>query len=300
MWIVVLSPRVAPGILTLTAWDALREARHVHAAQDDPHVRAIIASGIAVEVSPLPPTYAADTVWIAPTGDTAWAQSIADDLMTGSADTADRADRADVEVIFGSYDLPGAALLDVVAVMDRLRRECPWTAQQTHETLSHYLLEEAHETLEALDGGDSEHLREELGDLLMQIVFHARIASEGEAVGDGGWDIDDVAAGIAGKLIHRNPHVFGDVDATTAEEVEVNWQHLKATEKRRATVLDGIPATLPALAYADKVLGRLDDVDVSGTDLGSRLLALVADARSHGQDAEEALRQAVRLLVLES
>lgn len=289
MRIVVLSPRVAPGILTLAAWDALRQAAFVHSADDDPHVRAIIASGIAVQVSPAPPTYAPDTVWIAPTGDTAWAQSVADRLMSGGADTAD------VEVIFGSYDLPGAALLDVVDVMDRLRRECPWTAQQTHATLSHYLLEEAHETLEALDNDDSEHLREELGDLLMQIVFHARIASEVTATGGAGWDIDDVAAGIAGKLIYRNPHVFGDAVVTSAEEVDANWQRLKATEKRRASALDGIPATLPALSYADKVLGRLGEVDISGTDLGSRLLSLVAEARTHGQDAEEALRQAVRL-----
>jgi XTP/dITP diphosphohydrolase len=224
-------------------------------------------------------------VWIAPTGDTAWARSMADDLMSSEEQVAD------VEVIFGSYDLPGSALLDVVEVMDRLRRECPWTAQQTHDTLSHYLLEEAHETLEALDGGDSDHLREELGDLLMQIVFHARIAAEEE-----GWDIDDVAAGIAGKLIYRNPHVFADATVTSAEEVDANWERLKATEKRRTSALEGIPATLPALAYADKVVGRLGDVDVSGDDLGSRLLALVVEARASGVDAEETLRQAVRLL----
>lgn len=284
MRIVVLSPRVAPGILTLTAWDAMREAGSVHAAQDDPHVRAITSSGIPVTVSSAPPSYEPDAVWIAPTGDAAWARTVADDLMSeGGA--------ADVEVIFGSYDLPGASLLDVVDVMDRLRRECPWTAEQSHASLSHYLLEEAHETLEALDRGDSEHLREELGDLLMQIVFHARIAAEGE-----GWDIDDVAAGIAAKLIYRNPHVFGDATVTSAEEVDANWQRLKATEKQRASALEGIPATLPSLAYADKVLGRLGDVDITGDDLGSRLLALVAEARAQGVSAEEVLRQAVRLL----
>ena len=182
------------------------------------------------------------------------------------------------------------------ADMDRLRRECPWTAQQTHDSLSHYLLEEAHETLEALDSGDGDHLREELGDLLMQIVFHARIAAEGSVDGDG-WDIDDVAAGIAGKLIYRNPHVFGDETVTSAEEVDANWQRLKGLEKQRTSALEGIPATLPALAYADKVVGRLGDVDVTGDDLGSRLLALVVEARAAGLDAEETLRQAVRLLV---
>jgi XTP/dITP diphosphohydrolase len=286
MRVLVLSPRVAPGLLTLAAWDALREASVVHAALDDPHVQAVVASGIPVTVASAPPTYAPDTVWIAPTGDVAWAHALADTLLTGEGD------RPQVEVLFGSYDLPGAALLDVVDVMDRLRRECPWTGQQTHESLSHYLLEEAHETLEALDSGDSAHLREELGDLLMQVVFHARIAAEGE-----GWDIDDVAAGIAGKLVHRNPHVFGDAVATTPEEVDAAWQRLKAVEKGRVAPLEGIPASLPALAYADKVLGRLGDVEVAGDDLGARLLRLVQDARAEGRDAEEALRRAVRALV---
>lgn len=290
MRVVVLSPRVAPGILTLAAWDALRDASVVRASVDDPHVRAIISSGISVEITAEPPSYAPDAVWIAPTGDAAWARAIADDLMAGGGEASD------VEVVFGSYDLPGSALLDVVEVMDRLRRECPWTAQQSHETLSHYLLEEAHETLEALDSGDSDHLREELGDLLMQIVFHARIAAEAKEIGHGGWDIDDVAAGIAEKLIYRNPHVFGDATVTSADEVDANWQRLKATEKQRTSALEGIPATLPALAYADKVLSRLGDVDVSGDDLGARLLALVAEARAQGRDAEEVLRQAVRLL----
>jgi XTP/dITP diphosphohydrolase len=291
MRIIVLSPRVAPGILTLAAWDALRGADTVLAAVDDPHVRAVTASGIAVEISDTTPSLAPGVVWIAPTGDAAWARGVADDLMAGGGDTTD------VEVVFGSYDLPGSALLDVVEVMDRLRRECPWTAQQTHDSLSHYLLEEAHETLEALDSGDGDHLREELGDLLMQIVFHARIASEGSALEGAGWDIDDVAAGIAGKLVYRNPHVFGDETVTDAAEVDANWQRLKSLEKQRTSALEGIPATLPALAYADKVVGRLGHVDVSGDDLGSRLLALVVEARSQGRDAEETLRQAVRLLV---
>jgi len=291
MQIIVLSPRVAPGILTLAAWDALRAADRVLATTDDPHVRAVVASGIPVELTDAVPSSSPGVVWLAPTGDAAWAQGVADDLVAGEGGSDD------IEVIFGSYDLPGSALLDVVEVMDRLRRECPWTAQQTHDSLSHYLLEEAHETLEALDSGDGDHLREELGDLLMQIVFHARIAAEGADADGGGWDIDDVAAGIAGKLIHRNPHVFGDETVTGAEEVDANWQRLKALEKQRTSALEGIPATLPALAYADKVVGRIGHVDVSGDDLGSRLLALVVEARAAGQDAEETLRQAVRLLV---
>ncbi len=222
MRIVVLSPRVAPGILTLATWDTLRGAARVVAADDDPHVRAIIASGIPVDISSSPPAYAADLVWIAPTGDAEWARVVADDLMDG--------DQQEIEVIFGSYDLPGANLLDLIEVIDRLRRECPWTARQTHESLAPYVLEEAQETFETLESGDSEHLREELGDLLMQVVFHARIAAEVE-----GWDVDDVAAGITAKLIRRNPHVFApetlEQVPTTSEEIDAQWQRIKQQER---------------------------------------------------------------------
>lgn len=192
----------------------------------------------------------------------------------------------------------GAALLELVEVMDRLRRECAWTAEQTHESLARYVLEEAHEVIEALDIGDADQLRDELGDLLMQVVFHARI---GEECGEHGFDIDDVARGIADKLRRRNPHVFGDGTARTPAEIDAAWQAVKAQEKRerggRASVHDGIPASLPALAYADKVLKRLGDpATVGGDDIGSRLLALVAEARAAGVDAEEALRRTVRAL----
>lgn len=285
MQILVLSPRVAPGILTLAAWDALRAATAVRATELNPHVKAIMSAGIDVKIAAMPTGDAPTVVWIAPTGDVSWANRLADDLMAGEGKSAD------VEVVFGSYELPGSGLLDVVEVMDRLRRECPWTAEQSHASLSRYLLEEAHETLEALDSGDSEHLREELGDLLMQIVFHARIAAESE-----GWDIDDVAAGIASKLIRRSPHVFAGGSAKSAADVDAAWQAIKSTEKQRTTVFEGIPETLPALAYADKVLGRLDHVDVSGDDFGSRLLALVVEARESGIDAEEALRKVTRAL----
>lgn len=285
MQILVLSPRVAPGILTLPAWDALRGASVVRASEIDAHVRAIVGSGVPVVQAEAPTSAEPGIVWIAPTGDASWARRFADELMSGE-DTVD-----DVEVIFGSYDLPGSSLLDLVEVMDQLRRECPWTAEQSHASLSRYLLEEAHETLEALDSGDSDHLREELGDLLMQIVFHARIAAEGE-----GWDIDDVAAGITSKLIRRSPHVFAGGAASSAEEVDAAWQAIKATEKQRSSVFEGIPDTLPALAFADKVLGRLDGVEISGDDLGSRLLAIVAEARASGVDAEETLRKVVRSL----
>lgn len=225
MRVVVVSPRVAPGILTLEAWDALRSADRVLSAEDGPHVQGIRSAGIDVEVSPSRPEAAVDdVVWIAPPGDLQWARDLADSLVGGEGPA--------VEIVLGSHDLPGARLLDLVDVMGRLRRECPWTRLQTHESLAPYVLEEAQETFEALESGDTEHLREELGDLLMQVVFHAAVAAEGTPDDPHGWDVDDVAAGITDKLVRRNPHVFGDAVVTSAEEVDAQWQRIKAAEKR--------------------------------------------------------------------
>ena len=197
----------------------------------------------------------------------------------------------------------GDALVRLVEVMDRLRSECPWDREQTHESLTRYLLEETHEVLEAIDSGDRDHLREELGDLLMQVYFHARIAQETPRE-DGGFDVDDVAAGIADKLVRRHPHVFAGLEVADADEVERNWEAIKAQEKQRTGPTEGIPASLPALAYADKVLGRLERAGEvalpDGDDIGSRLLALVAEARAQGVDPETALRVVVRKVALGS
>lgn len=206
----------------------------------------------------------------------------------------------------------GEKVLALVEVMDRLRSPggCPWDARQTHASLVEYLVEEAYETVEAIDEGDDDGLREELGDLLLQVVFHSRIAQER---GDEGWDIDDVAQGIIDKLIRRHPHVFAEAHADSAEAVEANWHALKAQEKGRASVTEGIPENLPALLRASKVHSRsaslgdrlppmsataqareyLDSM-VSEDQLGDLLLAFVAVGRDRGWDAEGALRQAVR------
>ena len=126
-------------------------------------------------------------------------------------------------------DEPGAGLVELMAVMARLRQECPWDAKQTHESLAPHLLEESYEALEALESGDPGALREELGDVLLQVMFHAEIASERT---DGtGYTIDDVAEGIADKLIRRHPHVFGDVSVSGADEVKQNWDAIKAAER---------------------------------------------------------------------
>lgn len=201
---------------------------------------------------------------------------------------------------------PGDGLDELVAVMDRLRSPggCPWDARQTHRSLAEYLLEEAYETVEAIESGDREDLREELGDLLLQVVFHARIAQEDP---EDPWDIDDVARGIVAKLVRRHPHVFADGadEVTTADDVQSQWHVLKAQEKGRASVTEGIPEALPALLRASKVLARSEHLDVPLPDalapdiddeeaLGDLLLVLVAAGRARGWDAEAALREAVR------
>lgn len=208
----------------------------------------------------------------------------------------------------------GSYLLELVAVMDRLRSPggCPWDAEQTHRSLIEYLVEEAYETVEAIEQDDRVALREELGDLLLQVVFHARLAQEDP---DDPWSIEDVAAGIVSKLITRHPHVFGDAEGSDPETVEANWQAIKATEKGRESVTDGIPAHLPALAKASKVLYRAEkakirivatesDQQAASTAMefartadeaayGDALLAAVAMGRARGYDPETALREAV-------
>jgi len=198
---------------------------------------------------------------------------------------------------------PGQPLLEFLAVMRRLRSDCAWKAEQTHRSLARYLLEETHETLEAIDTGDAELLREELGDLLLQVYFHAVIAEEA-----GEFTIDDVAGDVIAKMVRRNPHVFGPGGAA-ADPAEINdvWEAIKATEKQRTSVTDGLPETLPALLYADKVLDRLERADRlpeppeatddPEIDIGDRLLSLVAQARAAGVDPEQALRDAVRRLL---
>ena len=205
--------------------------------------------------------------------------------------------------------------------MRRLRAECAWKAGQTHRSLARYLLEETHETLEAIDTGDMAHLREELGDLLLQVYFHAVIAEE-----SGDFTIDDVAGDIVAKMRRRNPHVFarpGGEKAPGGDAAAINeaWEAIKAREKSRSSVTDGLPPGLPALLYADKVLDRLERAAASAShnshleqpqlplrgeqaplrggegDLGERLLALVAEARATGTDPEQALRDAVRRLL---
>ena len=200
------------------------------------------------------------------------------------------------------------SLRGAAETMRQVRERCVWSQRITHRDLVPYLIEESHEVIDAVETGSRDELREELGDLLWQVLFHAAIAAE-----DGTFDIDDVARGLTEKMVRRHPHVFSDAVATTPEEVLVHWNAAKAAEKReRTSVLDGVPAGMPALARAQKVLGRAARVAADGgteppnavaaalpaseSDLGDALLTLVAHARAHGWDAERALRERIRRL----
>jgi NTP pyrophosphatase (non-canonical NTP hydrolase) len=297
------SPRVAPGLLSAQAWDVLRSGALVVAAEGHPLEPYLLAEGVEVRTGPatgardtayrlLGLTVDQDVVWlVGADGDQELGLALGEALQAGAADV-------ELEVLPGSYDLPGARLLDLVAVMDRLRSPggCPWDAEQTHESLMTYLVEETYETLEAIETGDRRHLREELGDLVLQVVFHSRIAAEHP---DEPWSVDDVAGDIVDKLVRRHPHVFGASTAATAADVEAGWERQKAAEKGRSSAVDGVPMALPALSLATKLVHRAEkngvDVDpVDGDDLGARLMSLVVESRAAGLDAEAELRAAAR------
>jgi XTP/dITP diphosphohydrolase len=193
----------------------------------------------------------------------------------------------------------GNELLRAVAIMDRLRSPggCPWDAEQTHSSLAPYLIEEAYETLEAIETADLTALREELGDLLLQVLFHARLAEEAGPAER--FTIDDVAADLVAKLTRRHPHVFADVTVDSADEVSANWDEIKRAEKQRTSATDGIPLGQPALALAAKLIVRAAKTGVviaprTGESFGERLFALADQAVQAGVDPELALRDTAR------
>jgi len=216
---------------------------------------------------------------------------------------------AGVPVVDGAPEPTGARLLDVVAVMDRLRSPggCPWDAEQTHASLRGYLLEEAHEAYDAIVDDDAAAMREELGDVLLQVVFHARVAAE--AGPDRRFDVDDVAGDLVDKLVRRHPHVFGDDRALGPRpdiaQVEAGWEEIKKAEKQRRSPTEGVSRSQPAASWGAALVRRaaraglpvppaavLDDD--SPEALGERLLRLVTAAELCGWDVEDALREAVR------
>jgi XTP/dITP diphosphohydrolase len=197
-------------------------------------------------------------------------------------------------------------LREAAETMRAVRDRCVWTQQIDHRALVPYLVEESAELIDAVEEDDRAELREELGDLLWQVLFHAEIASRDA---EDPFDIDDVARGLTEKMVRRHPHVFGDAVATTPEEVLVHWNAAKAAEKSaRTSVLDGVSERMPSLALAQKLLSKAAQVDTvppmpvdpgapaSEAELGDALLALVATARANGWDAERALRERLRTL----
>jgi XTP/dITP diphosphohydrolase len=331
--------RVAPGLLSWPAWDELRNGDVCCADPAHPQLPFLEAAGVSVSVldpadgpggqtvsyllgggDPVAAGLAhlfrararegRTAVWLAsPGGDPAFVRALGDLVA--------REGGVEMEVVYGSYDLPGARLLDLVSTMDRLRSPggCPWDAEQTHESLAPYLVEETYEALEALEHNDLSALRDELGDVLLQVVFHARVAQE--RTDDTAWTIDDVAGGIVEKLVRRHPHVFGDVSVSGADEVVHNWDVIKAGERSEdAGALHGVPLGQPATSLAAKLQKRatkaglppsllpyVDDtlaaIETTAPDhrdeaVGRLLFAVVALARSLDVDPEAALRAVAR------
>ena len=207
--------------------------------------------------------------------------------------------------VAGAPEPPGARLLDVVSVMDRLRSPggCPWDAEQTHASLRGYLLEEAHEAYDAIVDEDPVAMREELGDVLLQVAFHARVA--GEAEPGRRFDVDDVAGDLVDKLVRRHPHVFGNAGARDVAAVERGWDEIKQTEKNRRSPTEGVSRSQPATSWGAALVGRAGRAGLptppageltahDAEELGEQLLGIVVAAQQRGWDAEDALRTAVR------
>jgi XTP/dITP diphosphohydrolase len=285
---VTVSPRL-PGLLAPAGWQAVASAAHVVALPGaGATAQALRAAGTAVtDVAGL------------------------DDVPAGSVCLLTPGEAAALAgpVVDGAPEPPGAGLLDVVAVMDRLRSPggCPWDAEQTHASLRGYLLEEAHEAYDAIVDDDPVAMREELGDVLLQVVFHARVAAEAGA--DRRFDVDDVAGDLVDKLVRRHPHVFADrlpgwapLDVAA---VERGWDEIKKTEKQRRSPTEGVSRSQPATTWGAALAGRARRAGLptppaaeltaaDAAELGSQLLGLVVAARERGWDAEDALRTAVR------
>jgi XTP/dITP diphosphohydrolase len=314
------SPRVAPGLLTARAWDTLRSASRVLTDQPaHPQLAALAEAGVGGEVIPPAEAPALASLLAEAAGGArdgvVWLAGPGDDEATAALLGALAAfPGLQAEVLAGSHDLPGARLLDLVVTMRTLRANCPWDAKQTHESLAPYLTEESYEALDALESGDPAALREELGDVLLQVMFHSEVASERT---DGtGYTVDDVADGIVAKLVRRHPHVFGGVRVSGAEEVTQNWDTIKAAERAAkaarsgpdalpASALDGIPLGQPALALAAQLQRRAERAGAPasladaapadpGSALGEQLFRLVAQARAADLDPEQELRAAAR------
>jgi XTP/dITP diphosphohydrolase len=294
------------GLVTIAEWDELVRSGAVWFEVDGhPLADRLAAAGIEIRNGPIPD---ADDDGVAVvldprSGDLVRLAKAGATVTSGPASAPDALTAA-----HGAYlaRRGSASLGNLGLVMARLRSSdgCPWDQEQTHGSLRTHLLEEAYEVLEAIDAGDlTAELEEELGDLLLQVVFHAQLAAD-----DDRFDLAGVADSIVAKLIHRHPHVFADRSVANADEVVRNWEAIKKDEKKREGPFDGIPAGLPALLAAFKVQKRatalgfqpdaqaarsgLDDaLGADPPDIGAALFWLVALARSTGVDPEGSLRE---------
>jgi XTP/dITP diphosphohydrolase len=282
---VTVSPRL-PGLLAAEGWQAVSGAGQV-----------VALPGAAATAQALREAGTAVTEVSGP-----------DDVPAGAVCllTPEEADGlAGAPVVDGAPEPPGARLLDVVTVMDRLRSPggCPWDAEQTHASLRGYLLEEAHEAYDAIVDDDPVAMREELGDVLLQVAFHARVAAE--AAPDRRFDVDDVAGDLVDKLVRRHPHVFADAGPRDVAAVERGWDEVKKAEKQRRSPTEGVSRSQPATSWGAALAGRArraglptppaGELTAAGPEeLGRQLLGLVVAARERGWDAEDALRAAVR------
>ena len=274
---VVVLPVEWDGVLPARALPALREAERVLADVTVPEATRVAAGADLTEPS------GAD--WVLLTTDPHHpAAATADDVVAAPRP-------------------PGSALLDAVAVMDRLRSPggCPWDAEQTHLSLLQYLVEECYELYQAVEDGDGAAVREELGDVLLQVLFHARVAAENPPGTVDRFDIDDVATDLVAKLVGRHPHVFaGTEQIDSAQRQEHRWEELKRAEKQRDSSVDGVPLGQPAVALAAKLASRTARAGFpaallpTGPDVGEQLFATAARARLTGADPEAELRTAAR------
>jgi XTP/dITP diphosphohydrolase len=299
--LLVTSPRLPAGLLTADTWDLVR-ANPVFAAAETNQSEALREAGAPVTITDDGVNAligavgdGGTAVWLAgPAGDESLARQLGLRL-------AREPQIADMELAYGSWDPPGARLLDAVTVMDRLSSPGgdPWKLQQTHRSLAKYMIEEVYEAYDAIDADDLAGLREELGDVLLQVVLHARLAEDAP---DGrGWTIDDVAGDLVAKLVRRNPHVFGEATDLTVEEITAQWEAIKKAEKSDRGPMDGIALAQPALSLADKVMSRAAKAGIDlpaepppatpGDAVGATLWAVVAEAAAAGLDAEAELRR---------
>jgi XTP/dITP diphosphohydrolase len=289
--LVTVSPRL-PGLLAPAGWRAVTSA---------PAVLALPGAAATAEVLRQEGIAVTDV-----TGAAAAAEAAAgtpDVVLLATADEA--AGWEGVARVAGAPEPAGARLLDVVAVMDRLRSPggCPWDAEQTHASLRGYLLEEAHEAYDAIVDDDPVAMREELGDVLLQVAFHARVAAEADP--QRRFDLDDVAGDLVDKLVRRHPHVFGDAGPRDVAQVEAGWDEIKKAEKQRRSPTEGVSRSQPAAAWGAALTRRAERAGLptppageltvdSPEALGERLLGVVVAAARRGWDVEDALREAVR------